>query len=228
LVNFPITHHQPCCDPDPGLRRQVGCCLQSADRLDELQPGPHGSLGDVLVGARIAEIGEHAVAHVFCDEPACALDHAGTAAAVSADHAAQILRVEPHQKRGRADQVAEQYGHLSPLGFLPGNGPRGRRARFDCGCRSQSRNRAQQAPPDADQADTELSQILRRQAWQQIGGYPVLVEGRRVLVKPQPPQPFRISILALRTNSITDLNDTKRLCPARMTMAGTTTTIRFR
>ncbi len=173
-------HHQPRLDPDPGLQWRIGRDLQLADRLDEPQPGPHGSLGGVLVGARIAEIGEHAVAQVFRDEPARALDHRGTAAVVRADHAAQILRVEPRRKRGRADQVAEQYCHLSPLGFRPGNGLRG--LRFGCGCRSQSRNRAQQAPAVADQADAELPQILRRQAWQQIGGYPVLVEGRRVLV----------------------------------------------
>ena len=42
------------------------------DRLDDLQAGPHGALGVVFVGARPAEIGQHAVAHVSGDEPVVA------------------------------------------------------------------------------------------------------------------------------------------------------------
>ena len=38
------------------------------------QPGLHGALGIVLMGLGIAEINQHAVAHVFGDEPAMALD----------------------------------------------------------------------------------------------------------------------------------------------------------
>ena len=42
--------------------------LQAAYSSDQLQPCAHGSLGVVLMCLRIAEIDEHAVAHVFRDE----------------------------------------------------------------------------------------------------------------------------------------------------------------
>jgi hypothetical protein len=45
----------------------------------------------MLVRLRIAEIGEHAVAHVLGDKPAIALDEVGAAAMVAADDPTQIL-----------------------------------------------------------------------------------------------------------------------------------------
>ena len=47
--------------------------------VDHRQPGPHRPLGLVLVRLRPAEIGQHAVAHVFGDVPVPALDHLGAA-----------------------------------------------------------------------------------------------------------------------------------------------------
>jgi hypothetical protein len=55
----------------------------------------------------VAEIGENAVAHVFCDEAAIALDQFSAAAVISGNDAPQVLGVEPSRKRGRADQVAK-------------------------------------------------------------------------------------------------------------------------
>jgi hypothetical protein len=45
---------------------------------------PNGALGVVFVGLGIAEIGEHAVAHILGDETAVALDQIRAAAMVSA------------------------------------------------------------------------------------------------------------------------------------------------
>jgi hypothetical protein len=77
----------------------------------------HRALGIVLVGPRIAEIGQHAVAHVLGDKAAAASDDLGDAAVIGADDRAQILRVEPRRQRGRPDQVAEHHRQLPPLGL---------------------------------------------------------------------------------------------------------------
>src|SRR5262252_3090770 len=69
--------------------------VEPGHRLDQRQPGPNRPLGVVLVGPRIAEIGEYPVAHVLGDKTAGALDDRGNAAVVGADDRAQILRVEP-------------------------------------------------------------------------------------------------------------------------------------
>jgi hypothetical protein len=71
----------------------------------------------------IAEINQHAVAHVFSDEAVEAADRVGDTAMVSADDLAQILGIEAHRKRGRADEIAEHDGELPSLG-LAGRGRR--------------------------------------------------------------------------------------------------------
>ena len=65
---------QPGRDPDPHLQRRAGRGDELRRGLDDGEPGLHGALGVVFVGLGIAEIGEHAVAHVFGDEAAVALD----------------------------------------------------------------------------------------------------------------------------------------------------------
>ena len=51
----------------------------AAHRRDQLQSRPHCPLGVVLVGLRIAEIHENAVAQIFRHEPAEAVDGRGDA-----------------------------------------------------------------------------------------------------------------------------------------------------
>jgi hypothetical protein len=91
--------------------------VEPGHRLDQRQPGPNRPLGVVLVGPRIAEIGEYPVAHVLGDKTAGALDDRGNAAVVGADDRAQILRVEPGRQRRRADEIAEHHRELPPLGL---------------------------------------------------------------------------------------------------------------
>jgi hypothetical protein len=74
----------PGADPDPRL--QALRPRQPTDGIDQREAGAHRALGIVLVGARIAEIGEHAVAHVIRDKPATAFDDRGAAAVIGADH----------------------------------------------------------------------------------------------------------------------------------------------
>ena len=58
--------------------------LQLANRFDQLQSGPYRPLGVVLMRLRIAEIDEHAVAHVFRHEPAEPLHGLGDAFLIGA------------------------------------------------------------------------------------------------------------------------------------------------
>ena len=69
---------------------------------------------------RIAEINQHAVAHIFGDIAAEAGDHLGDAFVIGGDDLAQIFRIEPGRQRGRADQIAEHHRDLAALGRVRG------------------------------------------------------------------------------------------------------------
>jgi len=49
----------------------------------------------MFVRLGITEIGENAIAHIFCDEAAVTLNQFSAAAMIGADHVPQVLRVEP-------------------------------------------------------------------------------------------------------------------------------------
>ena len=89
---------------------------ERADGLDHRQRRAHGILGVGLVRLGIAEIDQHAVAHVFGDEAAEAGDHGGRAFVIGGDDVAQVFRIELRRQRGRADQIAEHHGELAALG----------------------------------------------------------------------------------------------------------------
>src|SRR5271156_3063846 len=55
-------------DADPNVQRLW--CGEPADRVDYRQPGASRALGIVLVRLRVAEINQHAVAHIFGDKAA--------------------------------------------------------------------------------------------------------------------------------------------------------------
>jgi hypothetical protein len=61
-------HHEPGGNADANLELAEGGRVEPSDRGDHVEAGAHGPLGIVFVGARIAEINQHAVAHVFGDE----------------------------------------------------------------------------------------------------------------------------------------------------------------
>ena len=66
--------HDPGCDSHAHMQRRAGGGLQHRRSLDDGEPRPHRTLSVMLVRLRIAEIAEHAVAHVLGDEPSAALD----------------------------------------------------------------------------------------------------------------------------------------------------------
>src|SRR6516162_5256237 len=79
-------------DTNPHVQRLL--CGEPADRVDDREPGASGALGIVLMRLGIAEINEHAVAHIFGDKTAKAGDRVSHTAMVGADDLAQILRIE--------------------------------------------------------------------------------------------------------------------------------------
>ena len=84
--------------------------------------GPHGPFGVVLVRTWIAEIGEHAVAHIFADEAAVDRDQTGAAFVISGDGRVYVLGIKPRGERRRTYEVAEHECELAALG---GRGRRG-------------------------------------------------------------------------------------------------------
>ena len=103
---------------------------EPADGVEERQPGAHRLLVVVLVRLGIAEIDQHAVAHVFGDKTGEAGDRVGDAMVIGADDFAQILGIEAPRQRRRADQIAEHYRQLATLSF---NGDRSSGAFRLCG-----------------------------------------------------------------------------------------------
>ena len=61
--------------------------------LDQGKSGPHGALGVVLMRLRIAEIDEHAIAHVLRDEAAEAAHGVRDALLISGNNLAKVFRV---------------------------------------------------------------------------------------------------------------------------------------
>src|SRR6516225_1695176 len=73
---------------DPGVPRHPG--TQLGHRLDDVETRPHRTLGLVLMGARVAEIDEDAVAHVLRDKAVVMPDRGTAPALIRRDHIAQI------------------------------------------------------------------------------------------------------------------------------------------
>ena len=112
------------CSGDPAAVFSFGTAATSA------RPALHRALGVVLMGLRIAEIGEHAVAHVFGDEAAVALRSTSAQhVVIGRDDLSHVLGVEPRRQRGRADEVAEHHRELAALGRV-GGCRTGRRCRW--------------------------------------------------------------------------------------------------
>ncbi len=155
-------HDEPGRDADPGGECLAGRCRQPADRLNKRQPRAHGPLPLVLMRPRIAEIGQHAVAHELGDEALEACYHPGAGVLIRAQHLAHVLRIDPRRERGRSDQIDEHHRQLPPLGFGARSGLWGLRRWRDLGCRChrerwlrQSRDRLEQLHSRPER-DTEL------------------------------------------------------------------------
>src|SRR5579859_2183257 len=164
------SHSQSC------LRASIEPC----HGRDQCQPDGYRALSVVFIRPWIAEICEHAVAHVSGNEPARFLDLLGTAAVVRTNDLPQVLRVEPCRKRRGANKISEHNRDLPSLGLHPGS-------------RSvlvEPRNRAQYLPAMAER-DTDFFEILVRQIAQNAWINVVVGETLRVLHQAKCVEPVR-------------------------------------
>ena len=165
---------------DPHLQGSAGDGFELRRRFEEFEPCAHRAFRVVFMGLRIAEIGQHAVAHVFGDETAVALNACRRAPMVGADDVSHVLGVEPARQRCRADEIAEHHCELATLGLRWGG--RGGRS-------VQLRDRGQQLAPMADADNAEILQIIRRKVGEDLAVDFVVAKRRFVLSKTEISQP---------------------------------------
>src|SRR5262245_1347384 len=67
---------------------------------------------------RIAEVGEHAVAHISGHYSMMLGDYLGDAAVIEHDHLAHVFRIKPRRKRSRADQIAKHHRDVASLSIV--------------------------------------------------------------------------------------------------------------
>ncbi len=103
---------------DTGTQGLHGC--------DDLEPRSRRALGVVLVGLGVAEIGEHAVAHVARHVSVEMFDSRLAGVLIGAIDVAKVLGVESLRQLGRAHEITEHHRQLPVLGV----GSRRRRTCF--------------------------------------------------------------------------------------------------
>jgi hypothetical protein len=161
-----------------------------ANRVDDTKSGADRALGIVLMGSRVAEIGEHAVAHVFRDKPVGAPDDIGNSAVVGSNDLAQILGVEPSRELGRTDQIAEHHRQLPAFGIGGSRGIVGRRNHRRGGRRSAERsNCGEELAAMTDRSHADADQVVGRQLRQHFVIDIIVSECGRVSFEPQLAQP---------------------------------------
>jgi hypothetical protein len=110
-------NHQPGGDPDARLQFD-GFDIKATDSVDGPQPRPNRPLGIVLVGLRIAEIDQHAIAHIPTDEAIESGNDFGDGAVIGGDDPPQILGIKASGELRRADQIAKHHRELAAFGAV--------------------------------------------------------------------------------------------------------------
>ena len=119
LADQVADHDEAGRDADPSCQRAGLWKAQPRDRGGGREAGADCPLGRVLVRLGPAEIGQHAVAHELGDvalEPGDLGSHGGL---IGMDDLAQLLLVEAHGQRRRANEIDEHDGELPALGLRP-------------------------------------------------------------------------------------------------------------
>jgi hypothetical protein len=207
-------HHLPGGDPDADPERG-GPNLEPTDGVDQTQPGADGALGIVFMSPRVAEINEHAVAHVFGDKAVEPRDGFTDGVVVGADDRPQILGVEAGRQRCRADHIAEHYRQLPTFGASKAWRGRRRRSR-----RAQGSDRLDQPAPVPDRRDADFFEVVRGQAREHPPIDLVVAECRRVALQPQIFQPCRHVHAPVLGRKKPPVNDEALVVPCREAQGG--------
>ena len=154
---------------------------EPADRVDDREPGARRALGVVLMRLGIAEINQHAVAHILGDKTAKAADGVGDAAMVGADDLAQILGIEARRQRRRTNQIAEHHRQLPPLSLRLGRRGRLFGNSFGNRCGGQFGDGIAQAQPMACARHANVFQHLIIDLGEQVSVNVVGFEGVGIL-----------------------------------------------
>ncbi len=141
------------------------------------------------MGARITEIGEHAIAKVLCEKPIEPSDHLGKASMISADYLPHLLGIEARRQHRRVNEVAEHHRELASLGNprCPDGWDGGERC---CGCWLNIPQRSdgiEQPAAVPDRGNTELMQILAREFDAKLPINVVVTERGPIFFEPEHP-----------------------------------------
>ena len=186
-------HHVPCRDADPHVQRGACRRIQLGRGGDDRERRADRVLGVLFVSLRIAEVGEHAVAHVFGDEAAVGRDEASAACVIGCEDLPHVLGVEPRGKRGRADEIDNHHSEMTALGggrFCDPCRRRPRERRCPEACARQLFNRGQQpaAMPHRDYA--KLLEVFRRQLSKNLQVDGILAKCSLVMTETEPAEPI--------------------------------------
>ena len=106
--------HRSLTGEDAGAGAQQGIDLR--DRGSEVEGGPDGPFGVVLLRDRRTPDRHHGVADELLDRAAVPLDHRAGNDEIPAQELPRVLRVAPFGGGREADEVDEQHRHEPPLG----------------------------------------------------------------------------------------------------------------
>ena len=111
-----ITYDDKACrDPNPRGKWAAVWRLQAVHGLNNREAGRHRPLSLILVRARPAEVGQHAVTHELGKVSLETCDLARDRVLVRSQRFPHVLRIEPRAKGRRADKVDEHHRELAAL-----------------------------------------------------------------------------------------------------------------
>ena len=116
LLAFPhrLAHHdEPRGDTDPDFQSHGALQRQPGDLFDHREPGSDGTFGVVLMGKRIAKIGQHPVAHELRGRSVEPRDRPDASILKRTDDLPEVLRVKTLGKRRRPGHVTEHDGQVA-------------------------------------------------------------------------------------------------------------------
>src|SRR5262249_49267970 len=185
-------HHHAGRDANANRERFRGARLESANRGNDIEPRPHGSLGIVFVREGISEIGQYPVAPELSEEAVIGSGDTGAGGVIGIDNDAHVLRIESGRQRSGAHKVADHHGEVTALSLVTRARFRPRRKLGRCG-RGSSKlgNRPEQSPAISKKHDAKLLlEILVREVPKDRKIDPVLGKPVRILGESERSEPL--------------------------------------